>query len=285
MKISVIIPTHNRAHVLARAIESVLAQTLKPFEIILVDDGSNDLTAELINSHFPECLYVSQNNQGVSSARNHGIRIARGDWLAFLDSDDEWLPGKLAAQQKKIGGKLEHRLCHTEEIWIRNGKRVNAMLKHAKSGGYIFRQCLPLCLISPSSAMIHRSVFEELGVFDESLPACEDYDMWLRICSREPVDFVEEAQIIKYGGHADQLSGRFWGMDRFRVQALEKLLEESHLRDSDRIATINMLLKKLSILTKGAIKRGKKETVDHYMKKKNYYQKMLPSSNESMRPE
>ena len=285
MKISVIIPTHNRAHVLGRAIESVLAQTFKASEIIIVDDGSIDATTELVRSRFPECHYVYQDNQGVSSARNHGIRIASGDWLAFLDSDDEWLPDKFAAQRIELSKNTQRRLCHTEEIWVRNGKRVNAMRKHAKSGGYIFKQCLPLCVISPSATMIHKSIFEEIGIFDESLPACEDYDMWLRICSRESVGFVEEAQIKKYGGHADQLSGRFWGMDRFRIQALEKLLEETHLRDLDRVAATSMLLKKLDILTKGAIKRGKKETVERYVEKKNHYLSILNSPSERVQPE
>lgn len=282
MKISVIIPTHNRAHVLDRAIESVLAQTLKASEIVIVDDGSTDNTAELVRSRFPECHYVYQDNQGVSSARNLGIRIASGDWLAFLDSDDEWLPGKQAAQRIELRKDTERRLCHTEEIWIRNGKRVNAMQKHAKSGGFIFKQCLPLCVISPSATMIHKSIFEEIGVFDESLPACEDYDMWLRICSIESVGFVKEAQIKKYGGHMDQLSSQFWGMDRFRVQSIEKLLEETHLHDLDRVAATRMLLKKLNILTKGAIKRGKKETVEHYVEKMSYYQEILYSSSNSI---
>lgn len=285
MKISVIIPTHNRAHVLDRAIESVLAQTLKASEIVIVDDGSTDNTAELVRSRFPECHYVYQDNQGVSSARNLGIRIASGDWLAFLDSDDEWLPGKQAAQRIELGKDTERRLCHTEEIWIRNGKRVNAMQKHAKSGGFIFKQCLPLCVISPSATMIHKSIFEEIGVFDESLPACEDYDMWLRICSRESVGFVKEAQIRKYGGHADQLSNRFWGMDRFRIQSIEKLLEDMHLQDSDWIAATTMLLKKLDILTKGAIKRRKKEAVERYVEKKSRYLEMLNSPRKTLRLE
>ncbi len=265
---------------MARAIESVLTQTLKPYELIIVDDGSTDTTAELVRLRFPECRYVYQDNQGVSQARNRGIRMACGEWLAFLDSDDEWLPGKLLAQEKQLSGKEAYRLCHTEEIWIRNGKRVNAMRKHAKSGGYIFTKCLPRCVISPSAAMIHQSVFSEIGVFDESLPVCEDYDMWLRICSREPVSFVEKAQIRKFGGHFDQLSKRYWGMDRFRVQALEKLLKETHLRDSDRIAATKMLIKKIGILHKGATKRENNKAA-HYAEKKSYYQNELDSISDS----
>jgi glycosyltransferase involved in cell wall biosynthesis len=284
LNISVIIPTYNRAHVLARAIESVRVQTLKPAEIIVIDDGSEDGTAQLMRSRFPECRYVYQKNRGVSCARNVGIRMASGDWLAFLDSDDEWLPGKLAVQRDELADNTLHRLCHTEEIWVRNGRRVNAMQKHAKSGGHIFEQCLPLCVISPSAAVIHSSVFEEMGFFDESLPACEDYDMWLRICSREAVSFVNTPQIRKYGGHEDQLSRHFWGMDRFRVQALESLLKEPHLHVSDQIATLKMLLEKLGILMNGSIKRRKEEAVTHYMEKKTHYVAMLmvASRNENL---
>lgn len=275
MKVSVIIPTYNRAHVLGRAIESVMAQSYQVHEIIVVDDGSADGTDGLMHSSFAGCRYIYQQNQGVSSARNYGIRAAGGDWLAFLDSDDEWLPDKLAAQKTELSLKPECRLCHTQEIWIRNGKRVNPMQKHAKSGGFIFRRCLPLCVISPSAAVIHRSIFEEVGFFDESLPACEDYDMWLRICSREAVAFVEKPQIRKYGGHDDQLSARYWGMDRFRIQALENIISEPHLRGTDRIATIEMLLEKLEILVTGAIKRGKTESVTGYREKQHHYQRML----------
>ena len=115
------------------------------------------------------------------------------------------------------------------------------MKKHAKSGGHIFRQCLPLCVISPSSVMIQRSLFDEIGLFDESLPACEDYDLWLRICARHPVLFLQEPMIIKHGGHRDQLSRRYWGMDRFRIQALEKIIDAPGLSPADRIAVAEML--------------------------------------------
>jgi glycosyltransferase involved in cell wall biosynthesis len=264
MDISVIIPTHNRAQVLPRALDSVLAQTLAPAEIIVVDDGSTDGTRELMAEQYPQCIYLEQPNSGVSSARNRGIEAARGEWIAFLDSDDEWLAGKLAAQQKAITADPDCRICHTEEIWIRNGRRVNAMKQHAKIGGQIFLNCLPLCVISPSSVVIHRSLFSEVGLFDENLPACEDYDLWLRICARHPVTFVNKPQIIKYGGHEDQLSRRHWGMDRFRIQALQKLLESNELPKEYRQATIQMLVEKAQILANGALKRGKQEEAEEY---------------------
>lgn len=271
MNISVIIPTHNRAHLLARAIQSVLDQTLPAQEIILVDDGSSDNTQELMAKQFPQCLYIRQPNLGVSAARNRGIEAAGGDWLAFLDSDDEWLPTKLEAQRDLLRQQPDLRICHTEEIWIRNGRRVNQMNKHAKGDGHIFQMCLPLCVISPSSALIHRSLFQEVGIFDERLPACEDYDLWLRICATHPVAFVERPQIKKYGGHADQLSRRHWGMDRFRIKALEGIIESGRLNDADLAAAIQTLIDKTEILAQGARKRGKDKEADGYLEIRDRY--------------
>ncbi len=256
MDISVIIPTHNRVDLLPRALDSVLAQTLPPREIILVDDGSTDPTGDLMKRNYPAVRCLRQACRGVSAARNLGISAARGEWIALLDSDDAWLPGKLQAQQEALATHPGYRLCHTEEIWIRNGRRVNPMRKHAKSGGHIFRLCLPLCVISPSSVLIHRDLVNETGGFDETLPACEDYDLWLRICAHEPVLFVDTAQIVKYGGHPDQLSHRHWGMDRFRIRALEKVLRLGGLDADDRSAALQTLVKKTQILAKGAEKRG-----------------------------
>ncbi|VAX09159.1 glycosyl transferase, family 2 [hydrothermal vent metagenome] len=272
MNVSVIIPTHNRAHILARAIESVEKQQLAATEIIIVDDGSTDGTAALVNDIFPSCRYLWQDNQGVSSARNSGIEAADSEWLAFLDSDDEWLPGKLAAQKASLEANPGLYICHTEEIWIRNGRRVNQMKKHAKSGGWIFQKCLPICAISPSSVIIHRSLFNEVGLFDETLPACEDYDLWLRICAFHPTLYVETPQIIKHGGHDDQLSRKHWGMDRFRIQALEKIIAHPKLSQADRQAATDMLITKASILAQGAKKRGHQQTADEYSDKQRQYQ-------------
>jgi glycosyltransferase involved in cell wall biosynthesis len=264
MDISVIIPTHNRAHLLERALRSVLAQTLAPREVIVVDDGSDDHTRKLVTENFPDCHYLFQSNRGVSSARNQGIAAAAGEWLAFLDSDDEWLPGKLKAQREALKQAPDRRICHTEEIWIRHDRRVQPMKKHAKSGGRIFLQCLPLCVISPSSVLIHRSLFDEVGTFDETLPACEDYDLWLRICARHPVVFVPEPQIVKYGGHPDQLSRRHWGMDRFRVRALAGILAWEGLPREYRTATEKTLRQKAEILAQGAHKRGRQSEAEEY---------------------
>ena len=237
----------------------------------MVDDGSSDNTPNLMTEQFSQCTYIQQPNLGVSAARNTGIKAANGDWLAFLDSDDEWLPTKLEAQREILQQYPNIRICHTEEIWIRNGKRINQMHKHAKSGGLIFQNCLPLCVISPSSVLIQRSLLNEVGLFDEQLPACEDYDLWLRICATHPVAFVEQPQIKKYGGHADQLSQRHWGMDRFRVQALDKVIESGRLNDDDRAAAIETLISKTEILAQGAKKRGKDKEADGYLAIRDKY--------------
>ena len=264
MQISLIIPTYNRCSTLKRALHSVLQQTVHPDEIIVVDDGSTDDTADMLSKEFPQVSYIAQANKGVSAARNTGIRHAQGQWIALLDSDDTWLTEKLATQICALQKAPEFKICHTEEIWIRHGVRVNAMNKHKKTGGWIFKHCLPLCAMSPSSIIIHRSVFDEVGLFDESFPACEDYDLWLRITAKYPVLFIEQPLIEKYGGHDDQLSHKYWGMDRFRIQALEKIIAQQDLsRENKNDATL-MLLKKASIFKNGALKRGKTESAESY---------------------
>jgi len=262
--VSVIIPTFNRQEVIERALRSVYAQNRPADEVIVVDDGSSDGTETIITEGFPEVTYLYQENRGVSAARNRGILEAKGEWIAFLDSDDEWLPGKLERQLQQLSEQPDLRICHTEEIWIRNGTRVNQMDKHAKSGGWIFNKCLPLCAMSPSSILIHRTLFETLGGFDENLPACEDYDLWLRMTARHPVLYISEPQIKKYGGHDDQLSRKFWGMDRFRIASLEKTINSGLLNKMDREAAIEMLIKKTNIYLKGLRKRDKVAEIKHY---------------------
>ena len=261
--VGVVIPAYNRAHLLGRALDSALAQTLPPRQIIVVDDGSTDGSAALLAA-YADIIVLRQENRGVSAARNFGIRHCDCDWIALLDSDDEWLPEKLEAQFEAWREQPEHRLIHCDEIWIRDGRRVNPAQRHRKRGGRIFEHCLPLCVISPSAAVIQRGLLEEAGGFNEALPACEDYDLWLRICSRDPVLYVDRPLLRKYGGHADQLSRKYWGMDRFRVQALRDLLTGGALSESDRQAALSSLREKCRILINGARKRGNREIVAEY---------------------
>ena len=262
--ITAVIPTHNRSAALRRALESVGAQTRPPDEIIVVDDGSTDDTPSLVRRDFPNVNYIHQENAGVSAARNRGVASARSEWVAFLDSDDEWRPSKLERQEEALAANPNYHLCHTNETWIRDGRRVNEGKRHAKAGGWIFQRCLPLCVISPSAAVVRRSLLQELGGFDETLTVCEDYDMWLRICARHPVLFLEEPLTLKYGGHDDQLSRRYWGMDRFRVQAIEKILSENILSPEDRAAAVAVLIEKIDVYLDGARKRGKIDEVKKY---------------------
>jgi glycosyltransferase involved in cell wall biosynthesis len=253
--VSVIIPTCNRAATILRAVDSVLVQTRPADEIIVVDDGSTDGSAALLAQR-GGIRILRQSNRGVSAARNAGIHAAAGDWLAFLDSDDEWLPNKLELQFDLLAAHPGHHVIHADEIWIRHGRRVNPGQRHRKYGGWIFRQCLPLCCISPSAVMIHRSVLEAAGGFDETMPVCEDYDLWLRICSRFPVLFVEQPLIVKHGGHVDQLSRRYSDMDRFRVRALLKILGSTALTGAERAAAAATLRDKAGIYLDGARRHG-----------------------------
>lgn len=263
--ISLVIPTYNRASLLRRALESVALQTQLPDEIIVVDDGSTDDTAEMIKKEFPGVVYIHQNNSGVSAARNMGIREASYEWIALLDSDDEWLPEKLTSQVSVIKQQPNDTyLVHSNETWIRNGTRVNQMDKHEKYGGWIFEHCLSMCAISPSSALIKKSLLNEAGLFDEQLPACEDYDMWLKICARYPVDYLPQPLIKKYGGHEDQLSRKYWGMDRFRIKALVNLLAGNLLTTEQTSLAVTQLQTKISIYLKGAIKRKKNDDIKYY---------------------
>lgn len=264
LNITVVIPSYNRAHCIGRALDSVYNQSSAANEVIVIDDGSDDDSAELINQHYPQTRLIRQPNRGVSAARNAGIRAATCDWIALLDSDDEWLPDKLEAIRLAQSQQPDQILFHSDEIWVRDGVRVNPMNKHAKQGGSIFKKCLPLCVISPSAVVIQRSLFERVGLFNEALPACEDYDLWLRICHRFPVSYIDRPLINKYGGHEDQLSHKFWGMDRFRISALHHLMSLPSLQADQAIQTRRMLLKKLRILIKGARKHNNQQVLDEF---------------------
>jgi len=270
--VSVIIPSYNRLAQLSIALDSVKAQTLAAKEIIVVDDGSTDGTSEWVLKNHPDVKLISQTNHGVSHARNRAIEVASGTWVALLDSDDRWFPTKLSVQLAAIEQSPELRLCHCDEHWIRHGKRVNPKFKHKKYGGEIFKHCLPLCAISPSAVLMHKTLLEEVGLFDESLPACEDYDLWLRICSQEEVLYIDEALLEKTGGHEDQLSARYTAMDKFRLYALAKLIRSKSLNAEQHALTSDTFLKKIHIFCNGARKRGKTTSVTNIL---NTYRDLL----------
>ena len=271
MNISVIIPTFNRKETLKRAIQSVLMQSYTPYEIIVIDDGSDDGTKEWLKDNFPNVKYIYQMNSGVSSARNKGIKFARGDWIALLDSDDEWLPSKLKDQANEIELNPAAKFLHTNEIWIRNGVRVNQMKKHKKYGGYIFEKCLDMCRISPSSVLIKKDIFDEIGMFDETLKVCEDYDLWLRFASKYPVHFLDQPLIKKYGGHSDQLSKVDDGIESYRIRSLKKIMNSGILNKKQKTITKDVLVKKMYIYAKGLEKRNKIRELNDTKKNIQYW--------------
>jgi len=261
--VSVIIPTYNRWPMVGEAIESVLAQSYRSWELIVVDDGSTDDTSERLAPYGSKIKYISRQRSGVAAARNHGIASATGQYVAFLDSDDLWMPRKLEVQTAFMEQHPNVQICQTEEIWIRRGVRVNPKAKHAKPSGDIFRSSLDLCLVSPSAVMMTKRLFTESGGFDESFPVCEDYDLWLRISVHCSVPLIPVPLVVKRGGHSDQLSHYTWGMDRYRVRSLRKLLATG-LRGPKREWAIGALKRKISVLCQGARKRGKEYEATAY---------------------
>ncbi len=261
--VSVIIPTHNRAWIVRDAIDSVLGQDYADVEPIVVDDGSTDGSARILDAYGDRLRVIHQENRGVSAARNRGIAASSGALIALLDSDDIWLPDKLTVQVDFFKMNPAALICQTEEIWVRNGRRVNPGQRHRKPSGMIFERSLELCLVSPSAVMVRRELFDIVGLFDENLPACEDYDLWLRVGSRFPVHLIEKPLTIKRGGHADQLS-RQPSLDRYRIHSLVKLIEAGRLTPSQRDAVVIVLRKKCAVYANGCLKRGRLAEAAHY---------------------
>jgi glycosyltransferase involved in cell wall biosynthesis len=254
--ISVVIPVFNRREVVNRAVGSVVEQEGVDHEIIVVDDGSTDGSSEVVRQEFGDAVRILSlaENGGVSAARNYGIDQAQGEWIALLDSDDEWKPQKLVRQIRELES-TGLQICHTDEIWIRNGVRVNPHKHHQKRGGALFLKSLDLCSMSPSSLVVRKEIVIQAGRFDETLPVCEDYDLFLRLTCRYGVAYLAAKLVVKYGGHGDQLSRQYSAMDRFRVRAISKLLEAGELDDTQQRAAVNTLLLKARIVFDGATKR------------------------------
>ena len=268
--LSVIIPTYNRSSFLREAIQSVFdqdyflnTQRSSEFEMIVVDDGSTDDTQEIVTSLGGPVDYCFQEHRGVSAARNRGLQMSRGKHIAFLDSDDLWMKNKLAVQMSYMKAFPATVVCYTDEIWIRNGVFVNPRKRHRKYSGWIFDKVLPLCLLSLSSAVFRREVFEEIGPFDETLPACEDYDFGIRVAQRFPIRLISCPLIVKRGGHEDQLSKKYWGMDRFRITALEKALNLDLSPEQESLVR-REIVRKARILAKGFQSRNRKKEAAEY---------------------
>ncbi len=258
MKISVVIPLYNREKFISRAIESILNQTHSIDEIIVVDDGSSDNSLEVLKEFENKIKIITQENRGVSSARNRGIKESSFDWITFLDSDDEWNENKIKDQVEFHINNPEILFSHTQELWIRNGKKVNQKSHHKKFGGFCFEENLDFCHIAPSSVMMNKSIFDKVGFFDESLVVCEDYDLWLRILREYPIGLIDKELVIKYAGHDNQLSFCYSAMDRFRISSL--------LKHDDLDIVQEEIIKKCTILINGAKKRNNIDIENRYKK-------------------
>jgi glycosyltransferase involved in cell wall biosynthesis len=283
--VSVIIPTYNRSSLLFEAVKSVLSQTYDNFELIIVDDGSTDSSkssiAPLLKNTPRSTTYLESKNRGVSTARNLGAQHAQGEWLAFLDSDDRWTPEKLQLQMEYLKSNPECRVVHGEEIWIRNGRRVNQKIKHAKSGGRIFTDCLKLCLISPSTVVLAKELYHEMQGFDPSFPVCEDYDLWLKITSKYEVGFITTPVTIKYGGHSDQLSRRYFAMDYWRIKSMHRLHSTRKLNAQERAALNLEIITKGEVLVKGYKKHNNTSNLAEVESIINFAQRRLEVEGEN----
>jgi glycosyltransferase involved in cell wall biosynthesis len=265
--VAVIIPAFNRAHLIERAVFSVLSQTWRDFELVVVDDGSTDGTPALPVFQMPDLrlrFVRFAENRGVSFARNAGVRETASPWIAFLDSDDEWFPQKLEKQMRYVSAHPDVNIHQTRELWIRNGVRVNPPRTHEKAAGDLFAASLRRCMITPSSVMLKRELFLQTGGFNESLTACEDYDLWLRITCRHEVGLVDEYLLKRYGGHGDQLSATVPVLDRFRIQSILDLLGRDCLTSDQRALAKARLVELATIVAEGYEKHGKPEESGRY---------------------
>ena len=258
--VSVIIPTYNRAGFLAQAIDSVLSQAYANFELIVVDDGSTDETQALLASYGKALVVLRQENCGPAAARNAGISAARHSLLAFLDSDDQFTKNKLALQVAAMEAQPELLISHTQETWFRNGHHLNQKRRHAKESGDLFARSLELCVVGMSTVMARRELFDLVGLFDESFPCCEDYELWLRVSAHHPFLLVDAPLTIKHGGREDQVSVQFrTGMDLFRIRAMEKLLSSTPLiPEQFRLASAE-LVRKAVLYGNGCLKHNRYE--------------------------
>jgi glycosyltransferase involved in cell wall biosynthesis len=268
--VAVVVPVRDRAAMVGEAIASVLAQTERDFALVVVDDGSADdsaAAAERALGAGPGApagsRVLRQAPRGVAAARNAGAAALDSAWVAFLDSDDLWLPTKLAVQRAWLAARPAYRIVQTGERWLDRGRHRNPRAWHAKEER-LFPRCLERCLVSPSAVMIRRDLYAALGGFDESYPVCEDYELWLRVALREPVGLVDEPLVVKRGGHDGQLSRSTWGLDRWRVAALAKLLATAPLAAEERAAVQAVLGAKCAILANGAARRGRADEAERY---------------------
>jgi glycosyltransferase involved in cell wall biosynthesis len=223
--VSVVIPAYNAARFLPEAIESVLQQSYRDFEIVVVDDGSTDSTEAVLRSYRDRLTYFRQTNRGAAGARNQGIKLARGRYVAFLDADDRWMPGKLAEQVAVLNSDSGVGLvCSDVEVVSEAGDPLPSFLADKQNAsGNVFNLLLRSSFILTSSVLVRRKCVLEVGLFDESLPVSEDLDLWLRIAYRWKVQVLPHTTVIRRK-HREALSSDPSRFTVCRVKVLSKLL-------------------------------------------------------------
>lgn len=265
--VSVIVPTFNRAQYLERAIQSVLRQKDFIGEIIVIDDGSTDSTADIVKKLQIKdpIIYSYIENSGPAAARNLGVKLAKFQFVAFLDSDDHWQKEKISKQIILMQQNPSYKISHTGEKWLRRGEHLNQKNIHKPRHGYIYEHCLQICGVGMSTVIAKKELLEEVGGFDVSLPCCEDYDLWLRISWKYPFLLIPEPLTIKEGGREDQVSFQHRvGMDKYRIYAIQKLLDQNVLNNEQHIMALQILQKKCKVYGSGCIKHGRIEEGRHY---------------------
>ncbi len=283
--ISAIIPVYNRPEQIKEAIRSVINQTYRPLELIVGDDGSTDQTLMEVNTLQDAAVkagvdltILELTHTGMPGAvRNRCVQSARGEFIAFLDSDDLWLPAKLEKQYALHRDNPSLNISHTREEWNRSGKIISqSKLRHTRQGD-MFADSLKKCIIGPSTVMIRRDYYLETGGFREDLEIAEDYEYWLRITAGETVAYLDEPMIVKRAGHQGQLSEKYGHIELFRLEGLKSLVDSDFLKGERKNQAASELANKCSVYSKGCLKRGKEEESLIYRELSEYYRKMAES--------
>ncbi len=278
--ISAIIPVYNRPGHIREAIQSVLVQTWRPLELIVGDDGSTDQTrqevqkaVENFRSADVRGKILDLKHSGFPGAvRNRCVEEASGEYLAFLDSDDLWLPRKLEKQIALFLEEPELQLVHTREEWNRSGKIISQSKLRHKRGGDVFMDALKKCIIGPSTVMIRRDFYQETGGFRDDLEIAEDYEYWLRLTAVTEVRFLDDPLTVKRAGHNDQLSEKYGHIEKFRLEGLKSLVDSEYFHDWHAVEAAAELSRKCLVYGRGCMKRGKTSEGQEYLDLAGYYE-------------
>lgn len=227
LTVSAVVPAYNTAALLPRCIESILTQTVAVDEVIVVDDGSVDKTREVAESFGPRVRCISQANKGAAGARNCGIRSATGEWIALLDSDDDWVPNKIERQLEAVRQHPECDFIYSDAtVILPDGSTAeNFQADKEAPCGWVFDHLLQSCFVNGSTVMARRSALMEAGLFNESLRCAEDYDLWLRVSRRHQFWFVPEP-LAFYERQAESLTRNDAVMAASQIAVLEPILAE-----------------------------------------------------------